>query len=330
MAARLLAGWIIACTVWLAGGPGAEAQQKTKINFKLCWTASGMDTPLFLGIERGYFAEEGLDVDISDVLGSGTCFKLMSEGLVQLANPDFGALTKAVARGVNIKGIHGIIERSYMVVVSRADKPIKNPRELEGRMIAMAPGESTALIYPALLAANGVDAKKITLVTPAEGAKLALFLNGNVDAITAASNVQVPVIRSKGTRIHMFSYADFGANVMSNGIAADVKWLEKNEETARRFLKATSRAYKAALADPNASVAAFIKQRPDQKDQRDVLLDQLKETFPLLRTARTKDKPLGWMAKEDWEETQEIMFKYGGLEQKAPVESYYTNKYISD
>ena len=61
----------------------------------------------------------------------------------------------------------------------------------------------------------------------------------------------------------------------------------------------------------------FIKQRPDQKDQRDVLLDQLKETFPLLRTARTKDKPLGWMAKEDWEETQEIMFKYGGLEQKA-------------
>src|SRR5574341_806859 len=80
MVTRLMAGWIVGCLVWLTAGSDADAQQKMKVNFRLCWTASGMDTPYFLGVDRGFYAEEGLDVEINEVLGSGTCFKLMSQG----------------------------------------------------------------------------------------------------------------------------------------------------------------------------------------------------------------------------------------------------------
>lgn len=318
--------WVVALTV----GSTAGAQEKRKLNYLIAWPPSGWDSPFFLAIEHGHFADEGLEMTYSVVMGSGAAFPLLGQGSEVIGNPDFGFMTKAVEKGMPLKAIFGIQKKSSLIIVSRQENPIRTPKDLEGRMIAMAPWENSAMIFPALLAANNVDPKKINVVSPAVGAKLGLFLNGNVDAITSQIVVHVPVIESKGIKIHVMSYADFGANVMNNGIVVNTKWLEKNEDAARGFVRAFAKAWKVAMADPNAAIDAFLKHYPDQKDQKEILLAQLRLTFPLLETVHTKGRPVGWMAKEDWEETQEIMFKYGGLGKKVPVETYYTNKYIPE
>ena len=62
--------------------------------------------------------------------------------------------------------------------------------------------------------------------------------------------------------------------------------------------------------------------------EREPLLKTHQNNVGLFRTANTQGKPLGWMAKEDWELSQDIMINYLELEQKLPVESYYTNEFV--
>src|SRR5512138_2537878 len=57
-----------------------HAQERRKVNFRFSWTVYGAYAPYWLALDRGYFAEEGLDVTFSEVIGSGNLVKLMAAG----------------------------------------------------------------------------------------------------------------------------------------------------------------------------------------------------------------------------------------------------------
>jgi NitT/TauT family transport system substrate-binding protein len=304
------------------------AQERTPLTFQLAWTPVGGWAPYWLALDRGYFAKEGLEVTFQVGSGSGTAAKVVAQGAVPIGNPDLGVMMKGVVKGMELKAVFGEWQKTSAVIISRRDKAIRTPKDLIGKSIAMAPEESSAQLFPALLAGSGVDPSKVKIVHPASGAKVALFLNGDVDAITGSSNFQAPTIEAKGVKIHMFSYGDFGVNTLNNGIVVNAKWLTKNGDVVRRFLRALVRAWDDTIKNPKAAVDALIHHYPDQKDQYDIVMAQLRDSITLIHTEYSKNRPRGWMAKEDWVQTQDLLSKYGGLETTMPVEQYYTNEYV--
>ncbi|MEE9402415.1 MAG: ABC transporter substrate-binding protein [Desulfobacteria bacterium] len=311
--------------------PVKTLEAKDKIGFLLDWTIYGTHAPFFLALERGYYDAEGIDVTITEGQGSATVVQIVAEGR---RNPigyvDFGTMAKGVVQGIPVKAIFGISQGSPMCIISHGDNPIKTPKELEGKVIAMAPAESTAVIFPAMLAVAGVDIKKINILNPAVGAKLALFLQNRADAITGYVQVQGAQLEGRGANPYWFKYADFGANTMSNGIVASTRFVSENKDLVKRFLRAMAKGWADARKNPEAAVEAIFKTFSQYSDQKKVLVRQLELTFPLLETPNTKGKPLGWMSKKDWEQTQEILAKYSGLKKEIPVEEYFTNEYIPE
>lgn len=311
--------------------PVKSLEAKDKIGFLLDWTIYGTHAPFFLALEKGYYDAEGIDVKITEGMGSATVVKIVAEGKKNpIGYVDFGTMAKAVVAGIPVKAIFGISQDSPMCIISHKDNPISKPKELEGKVIAMAPTESTAVIFPALLAASGVDIKKVNIMTPAVGAKLALFLQHRTDAFTGYQQLQVPQAEDKGAKVYYFRYADFGANTMSNGIVASTRFISENKGLVKRFLRAMAKGWIEARKDPEAAVEAIFGTFPQYKDKKKLLVRQLELTFQLLETPNTKGKRLGWMSKKDWEQTQEILAKYAGLKKKIPVEQYFTNEYIPE
>ena len=49
----------------------------------------------------------------------------------------------------------------------------------------------------------------------------------------------------------------------------------------------------------------------------------------IIHTKNTEGKPLMWSAKEDWQESQDLLQKYAGLSAQADMSKYYTNEYLS-
>lgn len=310
----------------LALSSAASAQDK--VNFRLDWKIYGTHAPFFLAKEKGYYTAEKLDVTLSEGQGAATVAKLLAEGTDPLGFLDYGTMMKGIGQGLPLKAVFGINQSSPMIILSHADNPIKEPKDLEGKIVAMAPAESTAQIFPALLAAANIEPNKVSVINPAVGAKNALFLQKRADAITAYVNVQVAQLEAQGAKTSYFFYSKYGVDTMANGIAANADWLAKNPDIAKRFLRATAKGWIEAKKNPDAAIAAVLKAYPQLAGQKDVLRRQLDLSFPLLETPNTKGKPLGWMAKADWEKMQEVLSKYGGLKETKPAEQYYTNDFI--
>ncbi len=311
----------------LAGIASASAQEK--VGFRLDWSLQGTHSPWFLAQERGYFREAGLDVTIHEGQGSGTVVQLIASGKgEQIGFADYATMMRGVENGLPVVAVFGINQTSPMIIASRADNPVPNPKALEGKVLAMAPAESTAQVFPALAAASGLDATKVNVLNPAVGAKLALLLQGRVDAITAGLNGQVPQLEAQGLKVSYFKYADFGVNTLNNGIVVNREFLKAKPEVVRGFLRAQSRAWEEARKNPGASIDALLKAHPQLASQRQVLMRQLELTFETLETTNTKGKPLGWMADADWTQTQELMVKYAGLKASKPIGEYFTNDFI--
>ena len=59
-------------------------------------------------------------------------------------------------------------------------------------------------------------------------------------------------------------------------------------------------------------------------------LRTLTMSFALLDPAWAKGKPLAWMSPDVIAKSQDILFQYGGLKQKLPIESYFTNQFVPE
>lgn len=305
----------------------AASGEPVHIDFRLDWSLYGTHAAFFLALKKGLYKQEGLDVSISEGAGSATLAKQVARGNVQLGFVDFATMIRGVQQGLPIEAVMRV-DSGIMCVISHADAPIKNPKQLEGKVMAYSPAESTAQVLPALLAKNDVDSHKISVIQPAVGAKLALFLQGRADAIPGNVNQQVAQIEAKGTQVYYFLYSDFGVNVLANGIVANIEFAKSHPDAVTGFLRATRKGFQMAIKDPKAAIDALISYYPEQERNRKVLLRQWELSVPHFRTPNTQDKPFGWMAKADWQSTQDILLKYGGLPEAVSLDRLYTNQYL--
>ncbi|MER1966452.1 ABC transporter substrate-binding protein [Castellaniella sp. GW247-6E4] len=299
------------------------------VNFGLDWSLYGTHAAFFLGLKNGLYAKEGLDVKITEGSGSATLAQQIARGNQDLGFQDFATMIRGVEQKLPIIAVMRVLSGA-LCVISRADKPIKTPKELEGHTMAYSPAESSAQILPALLAKNGVDASKIEVIQPAATAKLALFLQGRVDAIPGNVNQQVAQAEEKGIKVHYFRFSDFGVNMLANGIVSNTEFAKKNPEAVRGFVRATRAAFEQAAKNPEAAVDALLSYYPQQADTRSTLLRQWELSLPAFETPYTAGKPLGWMDERDWQETQDILLKYGGLPKATAMNLLYTNQYLPE
>lgn len=314
----------------LGGNAGAlQAQETTPISFRLDWSIYGSHAPFYLALQEGLYKEAGLDVTIGEGQGSATVVQLIAQGADPIGFVDFGTMAQGVEKGMPVIAVARVLS-NVMCVISPKDAPINSPAELAGKVVAYGPAESTGLVFPALLASENVDPDSISVINPATAAKNTLLLQGRADAIPANYNVQVAQLEAAGMPVHYFPMSDYGIEQMNNGLVANTDFLADNPEAVVAFVAATAKGFEMAQADPEAAVDALIAALPEQDRNRDILLHQLKLTFPSLTTEATEGKPFGWMEASDWEATQDVMFKYVGLPRELPVETFYTNEFVGE
>ncbi|MCK1738273.1 ABC transporter substrate-binding protein [Bradyrhizobium sp. 138] len=304
-----------------------RAKASTPISFRLDWAVYGSHAPFYLALEEKMYEKAGLDVSIGEGQGSATVAKIVGQGNDPIGFIDFTSAIRAIEQGIPLVAIGRVISNA-MCVISHADAPIRAPKELEGKVVAYAPAESTGQMLPALLQRSNVDAGKINVLNPATGAKNAVFLQGRADAIPANVNVQVAQLEDQGAKLHYFLFNDFGVEMMNNGLVANANWVQQNRDAAKSFVRTSLDAFRASKENPDKAVDLLIKRLPQQARNRSVLRRQLELTFPTLDTRNTKGKPPGFMAEQDWRETQDLLLKYGSLPKAVQLNKLYTNELL--
>jgi len=306
---------LVVASVLLAscGGSGesSDSDGLTKVTFRLDWVASGYHAPFHLALERGYYAEEGLDVEILDGRGTTQTLQLIGTGADDFGLAGSSGMITAYDKGVPALAVAGYIQRMPEGVISLAEKGIEKPSDLEGLTRAALPGGSTEAIWPAFVEAAGIDDSKIRTINIAREGRNPAILEGQVDFMIGWAFSEATVLeRSAGVEVSTLLFSDYGVTMLGHNIIVNQFRHETDPELTCRFVRASMRGVEDALADPEAALDALKKHRPDA--DRDVLLAEFKRMLEmdLLQTERSKGRPLGWMSPDDWQASIDNVGKY--------------------
>jgi NitT/TauT family transport system substrate-binding protein len=301
------------------------AHAEDKVSLRLNWYLGGLHVPFYYGKERGFYAAEGIDLAINEGRGSANTVQVVAAGSDTFGLADSSSVILTASKGADIKSVMSLLNTTGFSVVSLAESGIKTPKDLEGKTVAVTPGDPLGQLLQAVCKANAVDCAKIGMVQVDPAAKVVTVLERKADALLGGADDQYFLIKYKGANPAAMRYADWGANIVGMTILTSGDTIKKNPDLVRRFVRATVRSWEETKKNPGAAVDAALKAKPDLNRQS--TLDQLMVDIDLLDSKNSKGR-IGWGAQGDWDQTLAILKNYRDLQTDKTWTAFHTNEFL--
>ena len=324
----LLAGalaLLLAAGSFLPGTNSAvpEAAAAQKITFTLDFEYAGRHAYYFVALEKGFYREAGLDVEIVRGSGSADAIRAVGAGRAPLGFADTGTLViSRTSHGLPVKVVAMVYNRAPHCIFCLEEAGVRTPKDLEGKKIATPPGSASTTMFPAFVRATGINADRVTRVAVDTSALPAVLASRQVDCVSLFYVAQ-PLLerRLAPKKITRLLYADAGLEFYSNGIIVSDAFLKDNPDVVRRFVAATVRGMEASFADPAEAGRIMNKHHP----QIEPALGQaeIEIVRELAVTPLTRARGLGYIDPKKMEQTRDVVAEAFNVTKRLPIEDFY-------
>lgn len=257
---------IAAAATGLGLAPAVHAQRSlVPIKFTLDFRVTSQTSPFFLALAKGYYKDEGLDVSIDVGSGSVASITRVASGAYDLGLGDLSALAEFHAQnpGTPVQAIYQYYNRAPFVIIGRRDRGITEDfMSLKGKKVAAAAVEATRRCWPMVARSLKAGPDLFEWVTTDFSARDNVMVRGDVDAATYFHDSAVSLFaRIPRKDLAVLDYGRAGLQLYGNALLAG-RLLQDKPEAARAFLRASNRALRETLANPEAAFAAVKAREP--------------------------------------------------------------------
>ena len=300
--------------------PAAENNELEDFSIVLDWYPNAIHSFLYVAQEKGYFAEEGLNLVVNFPANTNDGISLPAAGKADLGMYYLqDAILTAVEEDVPIVSVGAVAQESLNVVISLKESGIDGAEDLEGKKIGYAGTVLSEEQIKSMLEHVGLEADSCEFVDVGFDL-LTATTTGQVDAtIGNMVNHEVPQLEEEGIEINYFFPTDFGVpEVYELVFLAGQDAVDNNPEKLQKFLRAAKKGFE------------FTKENPEEALQ--ILLDnQNAENFPLSPTVETESLNILLPAMENetaeflsqdvavWQQNADWLYERGILSEQADV-----------
>jgi len=311
---------------------GAMAQDLRDITFVQPSPSAINSFPVFVAIGEGFFAEEGLNVTVEAINGSGAVIQALSAGQAEFGRPGPGPILAARSRGVDVVHIYNVAARSNFGVAVQEGSDIQGIEGLRGKVIGTGTADGAEVGFARnVMSSAGMSAgTDFEFLTVGDGGPAtAAFLNGEIDAYSA-STADTAILNQRGMAVRDITPAAFG-RFFGNGIATMGDTIANDRELVEAWSRAFAKGHAFALDDANREavlrhLAAGNPQEGEDKEFQSALFDAVRS-----KTISTSpENGLGWYPAEVWAEWQDALVTGGEI--AAPLDDLsaaWTNEFAA-
>ena len=318
----------------LCAGQAFAQPKLEKFPFRLNWTLYGEHAPFFVARDKGFYAQEGIEIEIQEGSGSTTVSQLVASNNSPVAYVDAATMMRGISNGMPIRAVGVTLQESPMAFIYRADaaRPTKIA-DIKGSRIAMTAGDASLAIFTAFMGKLGMKMEDVQVITVAnpQGKEQAV-LNKQADALLGYFMDQGPRMQLQtGVKMGWTRLYDMaGVTTLSSAIIVNNNWVKdaKNQDLLRRFLRASQRGWQHSF--DNRAEAAEIFRKAAPVFTQEIALLEVEGTMSIIRTERTKGRAIGMTDVGDWRDTQDLLSKFAKLTPQADLNTYFTNEYLSE
>ena len=250
------------------------------VSFQLSWIKSIQYGGYFAGIDQGMYAKFGIEPTFNSGGPNVDPIANVASGQSGIGDRPIGPIIVAREKGIPIKVIATVFQRSPYSIISLADKPIKSVKELVGKTIAVATSGRPLMLN--LLKDAGVDPASVNIV-PSSPDPSAL-VSGQIDAYNGYSTNQGVMLQTKGVKIFVLNVHDLGLPETVGTIYGREDYLAANRDDVVAFLKASIAAWGWALDNPEPTAKLMVEKYGAPGLDYAAQLTEIKESKPYIAT----------------------------------------------
>lgn len=279
-----------------------EDKELQEFNVMLDWYPNAVHSYLYAAIEKGYFEEEGLNVNILFPSNTTDPINLAATGDIELGISYQSDVIVARTEGVPVKSIAAIVRNPLNHIVYLKDSEIETPKDLEGKTVGWPGIPLNEPLVQTIVESDGGDMSKVKMTDIGFELNSALATE-RVDAVSGMFiNHEVPLLAREGIETEQFNPVDYGVPSYYElvFVTNDDTWNEK-EELIRSFWTAASKGYEFMKENPDEALNILL----DNEDEENFPLSEEVETESLailLPKMETDEEAFGSQSKELWDE----------------------------
>lgn len=302
-----------------------DGQELKKVTVVLDYVPNTNHTGMYVALDKGYYKEAGLDVEIIEPTDGATATLIAQQkGTFGISYQEDVTIALTAEDPLPIKAIAAIIQHNTSGFVSLADSGIESPADFEGKTYAGWGGPGESAVLEACMTQQGKDFSKLNMVisdgggfeTLGKSCDLMWFFEG-WDCVMAEMNgceLNYMECRELDERLDYYTPVIISSNAV----------LEEDPEMVSAFLEATAKGYADTIADPDAAAEILFSHVPDYD------LEMLKKSQEYLADKFMEDTDTwGMMKDEVWDNYSAFLQEYGVIKEALPAAECYTNEFLA-
>jgi NitT/TauT family transport system substrate-binding protein len=308
----------------------SAANATDTLRVRLDWTPWGDQVPFHLAIKKGWYAKQGLDVQLEDGNGSVSTVQIVGNGAYDLGHASLATMAIARSKGLQVKAVADFIRQNDIGLMIGADTGVNSPKDLKGKRLTFTAGSLETPFLDRFIGAGGLTRGDLELTNVDAANKGTLYMSSRVDGAFSSAPFMQPIFdRQRPTKTIMFS--NYGLEFPSFGLFATEATIAAKRDQIRKFVSVTAGAWQYILNGHEAEgVQAIMEARPQAKLDPEVLLDQVKILRGLVSTPATAGKSMGIMADADWAKAIDTLQQGKLMDRVEAPGAYYTNDFIDE
>lgn len=302
----------------------SESKSDDQVTVVLDWVPNTNHTGLYVALEKGFYEDLGLNVEIMQP-PEGGALPLVASGKAEFAisfQEEIGpALTSE--NPLPVVAVASIIDHNVSGIISLKEKGIDSPSKLEGKRYASWDTPFERAILTNIVEQDGGDFSKVELI-PNTVTDVISALQTDIDAVWVYYGWDGIATELAGLETNYIPFReinpvfDFYTPVLATG----TEYLEANEEQAKKFLEATAKGYEYAIENPEESAEILVKHAPEV----DLELAKASQAF-LANEYKAEKENWGTIDETRWATFYDWMYEEGLINRALGSEGF-TNAYL--
>lgn len=318
----------VAATALVIATP-AMGQPLEKVEFMTEWAPHGFHAPLYLAMQKGWFKEAGIDLNLKDGRGSGATINLVGAGQVDIGFVNLSAAAIARSKGVPVKAVASILRKNTNGLIMKKGTGITTPQQLKGKTILYATTTIEAQALDGYLATAGMTRNDVKLLGVDSQSKVASVLSGRGDAAVGPIPFYVGLLKGKPEEMDTVLFHDAGNKMMDFGLVVQDRMIAARPGVISAFVKVVSRAYDYTQQGDhvNEAVQAMIALRPTANIDPATAVNMFQSHAAHIPSAATAGKPTGFLAAQDMRDTVQTLKDIKVIEGELNADDTYTTAF---
>lgn len=299
-----------------------------KITLVLDWTPNTNHTGIYVAMEKGYFAEEGIEVEVVQPPEGG------AEVLVASGKAEFGisfqdTMAPAIIGedALDVTAVAALIQHNTSGIISRAGEGMDRPSGMEGHSYSTWNGSIEIAMLENVVTADGGDFTKVELIPSTVTDEVSALSTKSTDSIWIFYGWAGVKMELEGIETDYFAFKDINPvfDYYSPVLIANNEFLETEGEYAKGFLRALKKGYEYAIDNPEDAAKILC----DNASELDYDLVVASQTY-LASEYKAEVTRWGYIDPARWNGFYNWLSEEGLVEETIPENTGFSNAYLPE